>query len=79
MQKVFVMGVLHINDLQEGLVLAEDVKNRHGDVLLPEGMPLTAKDILILETWSITRDLMAEAIPKVWLAKISLSKGDSWL
>lgn len=48
------MGVLHINDLKEGMVLAEDVKNRHGDVLLPEGRPLTAKDILILKTWGIT-------------------------
>ena len=54
LRKVFVMGVLHINDLQEGMVLAEDVKNRHGDVLLPEGMPLAAKDILILKTWGIT-------------------------
>lgn len=54
MHKVSVMGVLHINDLKEGMVLAEDVKNRHGDVLLPEGRPLTAKDILILKTWGIT-------------------------
>jgi len=54
LHKVSVMGVLHINDLKEGMVLAEDVKNRHGDVLLPEGRPLTAKDILILKTWGIT-------------------------
>ena len=54
LHKVFVMGVLHINDLKEGMVLAENVKNRHGDVLLPEGRPLTAKDILILKTWGIT-------------------------
>jgi len=54
LRKVSVMGVLHINDLKEGMVLAENVKNRHGDVLLPEGRPLAAKDILILKTWGIT-------------------------
>jgi hypothetical protein len=48
------MGVLHINDLKEHMVLAEDVKNRHGDVLLPKGRPLGAKDILILKTWGIS-------------------------
>jgi hypothetical protein len=54
LHKCFVMGILHINDLKEGMVLAQDVKNRHGDVLLPEGSPLTAKDILILKTWGIS-------------------------
>jgi len=54
LHKVLVMGVLHINDLKEGMVLAEDVENRHGDILLPEGRPLTAKDILIFKTWGIT-------------------------
>ena len=49
-----VMGILHINDLKEGMVLALDVKNRHGDTLLPQGRSLTAKDILILKTWGIT-------------------------
>ncbi|MBW2339311.1 MAG: hypothetical protein JRF50_03035 [Deltaproteobacteria bacterium] len=48
------MGVLYINDFKVGMVLAGDVKNRHGDILLPEGRPLTAKDILILKTWGIT-------------------------
>ena len=54
LHKVFMMGVLHINDLKEGMVLAENVKNRHADVLLPEGRHLTAKDILTLKTWGIT-------------------------
>jgi len=47
------MGLLHRNDLKEGMVLAEDVKNRHGDILLPKGRLLTAKDVLILKTWGI--------------------------
>jgi hypothetical protein len=55
LHKKFLMGVLHINDLKEGMVLAQDVKNRHGDVLLPEGSPLSAKDILILKTWGISQ------------------------
>ena len=48
------MGVLHINDIKEGMVLAGDITNRHGNVLLKEGRPLSAKDILILKTWGIT-------------------------
>jgi hypothetical protein len=54
LHKLLPMGVLHINDLEEGMVLAEDVKNRHGNILLPQGRPLTGKDILILKTWGIT-------------------------
>jgi hypothetical protein len=58
LHKVFMMGVLHINDLKDGMVLAENVKNRHGDVLLTEGRPLTAKDILTLKTWGMWRGLI---------------------
>jgi hypothetical protein len=48
------MGVLNVNDLKEGMVLATDVKNRHEDLLLKKGSQLTKKDILILKTWGIT-------------------------
>ena len=48
------MGVLHINDIKEWMVLAGDITNRHGNVLLKQGRTLSAKDILILKTWGIT-------------------------
>lgn len=48
------MGVLHINDITEGMVLAGDITNRHGTVLLKAGSALSAKEILILKTWGIT-------------------------
>lgn len=48
------MGVLVINDLRDGMVLAQDIKNRHGNMLLIEGRTLTKKDIFILKTWGIT-------------------------
>lgn len=54
MHSNFVMGVLHINDIKEGMVLAGDITNRHGNILLKAGSALSAKDILILKTWGIT-------------------------
>lgn len=54
MHTELVMGVLHINDIKEGMVLAGDVTNRHGTILLKAGSVLSAKDILILKTWGIT-------------------------
>lgn len=54
MHSNFVMGVLHINDIKEGMVLAGDVTNRHANMLLKAGSALSAKDILIFKTWGIT-------------------------
>ena len=54
MHSDFMMGVLHIHDIKEGMVLAADITNRHGNVLLKQGRTLSAKDILILKTWGVT-------------------------
>ena len=48
------MGELNINDIQSGMVLAQDVKNRHGLLLLRKEKVLTGKDISILKTWGIS-------------------------
>ena len=48
------MGLLHIHDIKEGMVVAGDVTNRHGTILLKAGSALSAKEILILKTWGIT-------------------------
>lgn len=48
------MGILNINDLKAGMVLAQSAKNRHGAVILGEGKVLTEKYINLFKTWGIT-------------------------
>jgi len=48
------MGILNINDLRDGMVLAQGIKNRHGNMLLVKGRTLTKKDIFILKTWAVS-------------------------
>ena len=48
------MGVLSVNDLKEGMVLASEIKNRHGNVLLQKGDALEEKHIMRLKSWGIT-------------------------
>ena len=48
------MGMLTINDLKTGMVLAESAINRHGAIILGEGNALTEKHINSFKTWGIT-------------------------
>jgi DNA-directed RNA polymerase subunit H (RpoH/RPB5) len=48
------MGELNINDLQPSMVLAQDVKNKHGLLLLRKEKALTGKDISLLKIWGIS-------------------------
>ena len=48
------MGMLTINDLKAGMVLAQPAKNRHGTVILGEGNVLAEKHINSFKTWGIT-------------------------
>ncbi len=48
------MGVLSINDLKDGMALASEVKNKHGNILLKKGDMLSEKHILLLKSWGIT-------------------------
>ncbi len=48
------MGILNLNDLKDGMVLAADIKNKHGNILIKEGNTLTAKHILLMKAWGIT-------------------------
>jgi len=49
-----VMGVLNINDLKTGMVLAQSAKNKHGVVILGKGNVLTEKHIHSFKAWGIT-------------------------
>ena len=48
------MGTLNLNDLKEAMVLAADIKNKHGNILIKEGSTLTAKHILLMKAWGVT-------------------------
>ena len=48
------MGVLGVSDLKDGMVLASEVKNKHGNVLLKKGDALKEKHIMLLKSWGIT-------------------------
>jgi len=48
------MGVLSINDLKGGMVLASDVSNKHSNILLKKGDMLNGKNIILLKSWGIT-------------------------
>ncbi len=47
------MGILNINDIKEGMTLAADVKNKHGNIMIRQGMALTEKHIMLLKAWGI--------------------------
>ena len=49
------MGVLSVNDLKDGMVLASEVKNKHGNILLKKGNMLSEKHIMLLKSWGITK------------------------
>ncbi len=47
------MGILNINDLKEGMTLAADVKNKHGNIMIKQGMCLSEKHIMLLKAWGV--------------------------
>lgn len=49
------MGILNINDLKEGMILAADVKNKHGNIMIKQGMTLTEKHVMLLKAWGIAQ------------------------
>ena len=48
------MGMLNINDLKAGMVLAQSAVNRHGVVILAEDNILTEKHINYFKTWGLS-------------------------
>lgn len=48
------MGRLNIDEVQAGMVLAADVIDRNGRVLLKSGLSVTDKHLTILKQWGIT-------------------------
>jgi len=48
------MGVLSVNDLKGGMVLAREVTNKHGNILLERGDVMDEKHIMLLKSWGVT-------------------------
>ncbi len=48
------MGIINIEDLEAGMLLAGDVKDRSGTVVLAAGADVKAKHIRIFKAWGIT-------------------------
>lgn len=48
------MGIVNINDVEEGMVLLSEVSNKHGNVLLKPGDKLAQKTIMLLKSWGVT-------------------------
>ena len=48
------MGILHIDDLEEGLALAEDVLSPQGMKIAGTGDKVTAKHLKAFKAWGIT-------------------------
>ncbi len=48
------MGKLLIDNVQPGMVLAEDLRDRHGRFLLAKGMPVQEKHLRIFKIWGVS-------------------------
>jgi hypothetical protein len=48
------MGLINGGDIRPGMVLAKDVKDRNGRLLLTAGNELTDKHIKIFKMWGVT-------------------------
>jgi hypothetical protein len=48
------MGSINVGDLQVGMVLASEVKNMNGQLLMPSGLTINEKHLGLLKAWGIT-------------------------
>lgn len=78
-----------VNEIKDGMILAEGIVNNFGQTLLPAGANLTEKHIKLFKTWNITGVMVksnngeddddAELSPElVMKAKEKLKKRMTW-
>lgn len=63
------MGLVAVNDLEEGMVTACNIKDRNGRMLLPAGTELTSKHMLIFRTWGVAQVAIVEPEQEAQVAK----------
>jgi len=51
---VSIVGIINIDDLQPGMVLAADLRSSQGRMLLPKGSALTEKGLRTCKIWGVT-------------------------
>jgi hypothetical protein len=49
------MDLINAEDLKEEMVVAEDVKDKNGQLLLPAGLTLTSKHLEVIKSWGIAQ------------------------
>ncbi len=60
------MGLVQIDNLTEGMVLAADTHDRNGRLLLTQGTELTSRHIRMFMTWGIPKvDILDHEAPHV--------------
>ena len=68
------MGLVKINQIEPGMVLAEDLKDRKDRFLLPGGASLTTKHIKTLKMWGVIEanieGIVAEDVEDTAISKI---------
>jgi len=58
------MGLVHIDNLEEGMLLAADAHDRNGRLLLTQGTELTSRHIRMFMTWGIQQvDILDHEAP----------------
>jgi len=48
------MGIINLEDIQIDMILASDIKERSGRVLLAEGSKISEKHLRVFKMWGIT-------------------------
>jgi hypothetical protein len=48
------MQIVNVDDLKEGMIVGEDVKDKNGQLLLPAGLTLTPKHLEVIKGWGIS-------------------------
>lgn len=48
------MGIINLEDIQPGMILNGDIKDRSGRLLLGAGSELTTKHLKIFKAWGVT-------------------------
>jgi hypothetical protein len=48
------MGIINLEDIQEGMILADDIKDRNGRVLLAGGSKISEKHLRVFRMWGVT-------------------------
>ena len=47
------MGVLSVDELKADMLVAQDVLNKHGKLMLGKGSKLTKKNIMLFKAWGV--------------------------